>query len=182
MNALRFDPDEIMKEVRAKARLSPVATTATWLPRDRNGSNVAAVAENGAFDRAAKRSDVASVAARLAPTASNECLRIAIEERAGLASDRVPSVYLDVWARLNCQKPSDVSETEWCRALDEGGQFLDRWGYVAHAFGWTPGEIFDVSAGLVWRLSGEPVEFIGPEHVKLSGGRVIRRTEMKVRA
>jgi hypothetical protein len=105
-----------------------------------------------------------------------------MEERAGLAADLVPLVYLDAWARLNHQKPSSVSETEWCRALDEGGQFLDRWGYVAHAFGWTPGEIFDVSAGLVWRLSGEPVEFIGSEHVKLSGGRVIRRTEMKVRA
>jgi hypothetical protein len=173
MNALRFDPDEIMKEIRAKARLPPVATTATWLPRDRNGSNVAAVAENGAFDSAAKRSDVASVAGDHAAE---------LEERAGLASDRVPLVYLDAWARLNHQKPSSVSETEWCRALDEGGQFLDRWGYVAYAFGWTPGEIFDVSAGLVWRLSGEPVEFIGSEHVKLSGGRVIRRTEMKVRA
>jgi hypothetical protein len=105
-----------------------------------------------------------------------------MEERAGLAADLVPLVYLDAWARLNHQKPSSVSETEWCRALDEGGRFLDRWGYVARAFGWTPGEIFDVSAGLVWRLSGEPVEFIGSEHVKLSGGRVIRRTEMKVRA
>jgi hypothetical protein len=50
MNAPRFDPDEIMKEVRAKAHLSPVATTATWLPRDRNRSDVATVAGNGVSD------------------------------------------------------------------------------------------------------------------------------------
>jgi hypothetical protein len=36
----------------------------------------------------------------------------AIEERAGLAADGVPAVYLDAWARLNCQKPFDVSEAD----------------------------------------------------------------------
>jgi hypothetical protein len=181
MNALMFDPDEIMKEVRAKANLSFVATTATSLPKDQNRRNVATVAGDGALDTGTKSSDVASVARPLAPTASNDCLRIAIEERAGLAAG-VPAVYLAAWARLNCQKPASVSEPEWRRALDDGGQFLDHWGYVAHAFGWTPGEIFEVSVGLVWRLSGEPVEFIGSQHVKLSGGRTIRRTEMKGRA
>ncbi len=29
------------------------------------------------------------------------------------ASDRVPPVYLDAWARLNCQKPATLSEAEW---------------------------------------------------------------------
>jgi len=33
----------------------------------------------------------------------------AIEERAGLAADRVPPVYLDAWARLNHRKPARVS-------------------------------------------------------------------------
>jgi hypothetical protein len=135
MSARRvFDIDSIMRDVRLAANLCPAATTATLLQIHPNRSDVAIVAGDHAAE---------------------------IEERAGLASDLVPLVYLDAWARLNHQKPSSVSETEWCRALDEGGQFLDRWGYVAHAFGWTPGEIFDVSAGLVWRLSGEPVEFIG---------------------
>lgn len=128
MNAPRFDPDEIMKEVRAKAHLSPVATTATWLPRDRNRSDVATVAGNGVSDSAAKRSHVASVAAPLERTAGNDRLRDAIEERAGLAADRVPPAYLDAWARLNHQKPSSVSEAEWRLALDDGGRFLDAWG------------------------------------------------------
>ena len=29
-----------------------------------------------------------------------------IEERAGLAADRVPARYLDTWARLQCQLPT----------------------------------------------------------------------------
>ena len=99
----------------------------------------------------------------------------AIEERAGLTADRVPSVYLDTWARLNCQKPASVSETEWRLALDDGGQFLDAWGSEAADMGWTPGELFDVTAGLVWRLAGERVEAIGAEHVRLSDGRTIAR-------
>lgn len=103
----------------------------------------------------------------------------AIEERAGLASALVPRVYLDAWAQLNCQKPASVSEAEWRRALDDGGRFLDAWGYVAQAFGWAAGELFNVSAGLVWRLEGERVEFIGSERVRLSGGRTIARTAMK---
>ena len=49
----------------------------------------------------------------------------AIEERAGLAADRVPRAYLDAWARLNHRKPARVSEAEWRRALDDGGRFLD---------------------------------------------------------
>jgi hypothetical protein len=49
----------------------------------------------------------------------------ALEERAGLAADRVPPVYLDAWARLNCQKPASVSQAEWRLALDDGGRFLD---------------------------------------------------------
>ena len=99
----------------------------------------------------------------------------AIEERAGLAADRVPFVYLDAWARLNCQKPASVSETEWRLALDDGGRFLDAWGGEAAEAGWTPGELFDVTAGLVWRLAGERVEAIGADHVRLSDGRMIRR-------
>ena len=47
----------------------------------------------------------------------------AIEERAGLAADRVPLAYLDAWARLNHQKPFDASEAEWRLALNDGGDF-----------------------------------------------------------
>ncbi|MGO4869845.1 MAG: hypothetical protein ACLPGW_04435, partial [Roseiarcus sp.] len=82
----------------------------------------------------------------------------AIEECAGLAADRVPLVYLDARSRLNCRKPARVSDAEWHRALDDGGQFVDAWGNDAVALQWTPGELFDVKTGLVWRLAGERVE------------------------
>lgn len=48
----------------------------------------------------------------------------AIEERAGISSDRVPPCYLDDWAKLNHQKPARASEAEWRLALDDGGRFL----------------------------------------------------------
>jgi hypothetical protein len=177
MKARRFDPDDIISEVRAKAKLSILATTATSLPKHQDRRNVATVAGNGALDSASKRSDVASVAAPLERTARNDCLRDAIEERAGLAADRVPAVYLDAWARLNCQKPASVSEPDWRLALDDGGRFLDTWGAEADEADWTPGELFDVRAGLVWCLAGERVEALGVNHVRLSDGRTIRRKE-----
>ena len=82
-----------------------------------------------------------------------------IDERAGIASDSVPALYLDTWARLNCQKPASVSEAEWRLALDEAGRFLDAWGEDAAAMQWSAGELFDVPRagrprGLVWQLKG----------------------------
>ena len=99
----------------------------------------------------------------------------AVDERAALAAGRVPSVYLDAWARLNHQKPYGVSEPEWRLALDDGGRFLDVCGKEAAALGWTPGELFDVTAGLIWRLAGERVEAIDAYRVRLSDGRTIAR-------
>jgi len=100
-----------------------------------------------------------------------------IDEWAGLAADRMAPVYLDAWARLNCQKPASVSEAEWRLALDDGGRFLDAWGNEAAEAEWTPGELFDVTAGLIWRVAGERVEAIGAEHVRLGDGRTIARGE-----
>jgi hypothetical protein len=108
-------------------------------------------------------------------TADAGALLDTIEERAGLAADRVPVAYLDVWARLNHQRPFDVSEAEWRLALDDGGRFLDAWGGEAAEAGWTPGELFDVMAGLVWRLAGEQVDAIGVDRVRLNDGRTIMR-------
>ena len=39
------------------------------------------------------------------------------------------------------------------------------------------GELFDVTAGLVWRLAGERAEAIGADHVRLRDGRAIMRRE-----
>jgi hypothetical protein len=71
----------------------------------------------------------------------------AIEERAALAADCVPACYLDAW------------------------------GEDAVALGWMPGDLFDVTAGLVWRLVGERVAALRPDHARLADGRtVIRET------
>jgi hypothetical protein len=111
----------------------------------------------------------------LATTEAEFWEQAAIEERAGLTADRVPPVYLDAWARLNHQKPEGVSEAEWRQALDDGGLFLDRWGADAAALGYSPGELFDVVAGLIWRLAGEQVTGVGTYSVLLPGGRAIKR-------
>jgi hypothetical protein len=102
-----------------------------------------------------------------------------IEERAALAADSVPAVYLDAWARLN-QKPKGVSEAEWRRALDDGGLFLDGWGADAATMLWTASELFDVPhdgrpGGLVWQLKGERIGALGEERARLRGGRTIGR-------
>ena len=50
MSARLFDPDALMREVRAKAGLSPSATTATLLQNAPERSNVATVAAHGGTD------------------------------------------------------------------------------------------------------------------------------------
>ena len=99
----------------------------------------------------------------------------AIEERAALAADSVPACYADAWARLNHQKPANVTESRWRLALGDGGRFLDAWGDEAAELGWTAGDLFEVLFGLVWRLVGERVEALGPDDAELSDGRVIGR-------
>jgi hypothetical protein len=47
----------------------------------------------------------------------------AIEERAALAADCVPPVYLDAWARRQCQRPFSVGYKDWRLAIDDGGLF-----------------------------------------------------------
>ena len=103
-----------------------------------------------------------------------------IEERAGLAADRVPARYLDTWARLQCQLPSYAPVDTWQRAIEDGGRFLDLWGTDAAAMRWTAGELFDVPrdgrpGGLVWQLKGERVGTLGEDRARLTHGRMIKR-------
>jgi hypothetical protein len=125
--------------------------------------------ENASEGRSAKKGVSSPVTAPLADDLD------AIEERAALAADCVPACYLDAWARLQCQKPASVSEAEWRLALDDGGLFLDAWGNDAADMRWTPGELFDVTAGLVFRLAGAVVEALGPDHMRLDDGRTLNR-------
>jgi hypothetical protein len=92
MSAALFDPDAIMEAVRAAAKASRPATVATLRQTGSECRNVATVARGDALIFVDE---------------------VDIEERAGLAADLVPTVYLDAWARLNCQKPASASESEW---------------------------------------------------------------------
>jgi len=159
MSIPTFDPDAIMRRVRAAAaKAREPAKVANPLKED----PVSSLAGLAAFP-----------VSRADPDARD--LADAIAERAALAADCVPAVYLDAWARMNCQKPFNVSDDEWRRALDDGGRFLDAWGCDAAEMGWTPGELFDVTAGLAWRLAGARVEAIGADRARLSDGRTIMR-------
>jgi hypothetical protein len=107
----------------------------------------------------------------------------AIEERAAVIFGTCPAEYVDVFARLNHQKPFAVSEAEWRQALDDAGRFLDTWGAVAAALRWGAGELFDVPrggrpGGLFWQLRGQRIGALGEDHARLGDGRTIMRREV----
>ena len=68
----------------------------------------------------------------------------AIEERAAMAADSVPAIYLDAWARLQVQRPLSVTEDDWRSAVDDAGLFLDAWSEHAASMGWDACDSFDV--------------------------------------
>ncbi len=111
-----------------------------------------------------------------APLKSGDAdIHAAIDERAGMAADSVPTVYLDAWAVLNCQRPAPVSDATWRQALDDGGLFLDAWGKEATEWEWLASDLFDVPTvgkpgGLIWRMGGRTVEAFGPEHARFDDG------------
>jgi hypothetical protein len=105
----------------------------------------------------------------------------AFHERAGMAADSVPAVYLDAWARLNCKRPANVTEAAWRQALDDGGRFLDAWGSMAAEEQWAVDEIFDVpragsAGGLIWEIAGRAVEAFGPECARFDDGEMFERS------
>ena len=104
----------------------------------------------------------------------------AIEERAAMAADSVPAIYLDAWARLQVQRPLSVTEDDWRSAVDDAGLFLDAWSEHAASMGWDACDLFDVprqgrSGGLVWQLRGERVDALGEDHARTAAGRTIER-------
>jgi hypothetical protein len=78
----------------------------------------------------------------------------ALEERKGLATESMPEPYLDAWATFQLQCPGGVTEQAWRQAIDDAGQFLDQWGALAHTFGWSPGDLFDVPRDGAMGLAG----------------------------
>ena len=74
-----------------------------------------------------------------------------------------------------------VSEAEWRQALDDGGHFLDAWGWVTESgWAWTMRELFDIPSlgkpgGLIWRLRGRAVISYGPDYVRMDDDTIIER-------
>jgi hypothetical protein len=93
---------------------------------------------------------------------------VEINERGGMATDKVPDSYLDAWARFQSQCPAVVIEERWRQAVADAGRFLNQWGKLADSFGWSSGDLFDVprdgAMGLAWWLKGRTVSALGPEH------------------
>jgi hypothetical protein len=103
-----------------------------------------------------------------------------------MAADGAPERYLDGWARLQLQRPIGMDELRWRRAIDDAGLFLDRWGALADAFGWTLGDLMDVPCdgkpgGLVWFLEGEAVVSLGPDRAVTAADRqTLSRAKLKL--
>jgi hypothetical protein len=104
----------------------------------------------------------------------------AVEERAAMAADSVPAIYLDAWARLQVQRPLSVTEDDWRSAVDDAGLFLDAWSEHAASMGWDTCDLFDVprqgrSGGLIWQLRRERVDALGEDHARTAAGQIIER-------
>jgi hypothetical protein len=69
---------------------------------------------------------------------------------------------------FNASAPLLLAESDWRRAIDDAGRFLDAWGAHAAAMRWGAGELFDMPrggrrGGLVWQLKGQRVEALGDD-------------------
>ncbi len=103
--------------------------------------------------------------------------KISLDERAAIAVElgKVPPVYADAFARLQCQRLSGIPHDWQARAADMAGQLLDRHGAALVTLGWPVAAIFDSPlvlatagesaaldlrrAGLVWQMrEGDTIE------------------------
>ncbi len=128
-------------------------------------------------DRGTPFSRLVPVIEAAAPPAndSSELDMDLIAERAALAADSVPPCYLQAWAKFQARQPLWTSQEQWQRAVDHAGQFLDRWGFLAAEFEWSPDDLFGRD-GLAFSLNGEAVRALGPFHaVTVNGGAFERK-------
>ena len=103
-------------------------------------------------------------------------------ERAAIAVElgKVPPVYADAFARLQCQRLTGIPHDWQARTADMAGQLLDRHGAALVTLGWPVAAIFDSPlvlatagtsaaldlrrAGLVWQMrEGDTIERLTPD-------------------
>jgi hypothetical protein len=101
-------------------------------------------------------------------------------------SDQVPRSWAESFARLNiADQPAGFRHEAWCQLIDDGGQFLDRWGMEAARLGWSALDVFGVrpaapsttfdAIGLVPLIRGGDVVAIGSDRatIRMQGGTLL---------
>lgn len=141
-------------------------------------NHVCGFSGNNDADAKVEEDEVASHERGAGIAAAPDNVADAIEERLAIIAETCPSPYADAFARLSHQRPYAVPTLRWERAVNDAGLFLDVWGKQAAAFGWTPGDLFDLPradhpGGLIWRLRGERVKAIAADHAHLASGRTL---------
>jgi hypothetical protein len=120
MSAALFDPDDIMREVRAKANAAPPAKTANLLKDTTNFSSLA---------KLAALAEINSEVAEAAP-------------RDNQTSYRVPDWREAIEELLSRPRPLAETDERWARACRGTKQFARGWAAKAMSLGWSPDELF----------------------------------------
>ena len=97
----------------------------------------------------------------------------------------VPEVYASACAGVLAHAPPEVPLERWQRFINDAGNFLDQWRYVAERLGWTAEELFGVHpeapmarhdrVGPLWMLQGERVVALTATGARLAGGLTFYR-------
>jgi hypothetical protein len=120
MSAALFDPDDIMREVRAKANAAPPAKTANLLKDTANFSSLA---------KLAALTEVNCEVAEAAPWDNQTSYRVSEWREA-------------IEQLLSRPRPLAESDERWARACRGTEQFAQRWAAKAMSLGWSLDELF----------------------------------------
>ena len=120
MSAALFDPDDIMREIRAKANVAPPAKTANLLKDTANFSSLAKLATLTEIN-----SEVAEAA-----------------QRDNQTSYRVAEWREAIGQLLSRPRPVAESDERWARACRGTEQFARGWAAKAMGLGWSLDELF----------------------------------------
>jgi hypothetical protein len=114
------------------------------------------------------------------------------DERAAIAIHEggIPGAYADAFAQLQIAQPIGVAHSQWLRAIDDAGRFLDQWGNVAEKLQWSARDIFKKPAapaatrlpldlgtvGLCWVIDGQNVVALDACSVTIGDRRIFRHS------
>jgi hypothetical protein len=114
------------------------------------------------------------------------------DERAAIAiyDGGIPEAYADAFAQLQIAQPIGVHHSQWLRAIDDAGRFLDRWGNLAEKLQWSAQDIFKKPAaptatmprldvgtvGLCWVVDGQNVVALDAHSATIGDKRIFRHS------